>query len=833
MKVLLIPLAVSVACVSTDSHAADYHFDANLLGENSSNIDMTIFNEGGQQPGAYTVDIILNGDVIESREIIFSLENSPDGKSRLFPCLSLDDLARYGVMTEMYPELTRLGDKCARITAIPYANFEFVFNNQQLLINIPQVSMRPESSGLAPQELWDEGIPALLLNYRANTNRVVKSESETHNNREIYAQLNPGLNIGAWRIRNQTNLQRSQKSNHWETVYTYAERGLKSIKSRVTLGQQNTLGDIFDSVPFMGAMLGTDDNMIPDNQHSFSPVVRGIARTQSRIEVVQNGYVIYNATVAPGPFELNDLSGISSSNGELQVTVHEADGRNEFFTIPWQTPVISVRKGYAGYNIVAARYRPADPTITMSRFAQGSFIYGLPWDLSIYSGLQVAEHYHATSFGLGRSFGNLGAVSFDTQSSVGSLQNKDYERGKAWRIRYSKSILSTNTSLSLTTTRYASGRYYSLSEVLDTWKNIDTPESIFQGSGADFRKSATSLQLTQQLGSSGFLNLNASRTDFHNRPGHDNNVGISYGFSLFGMTFTLGLSKVKQIDKDGNTSTERQGSLSVSLPLNNVAGQNTNLSYQLTSASPGGESHDVGINGYAYDNRLFWDVRQRYEKKEGNNAVRLSWSGKYGQVGGMYNRSPSMTQMGADISGGMLLHSHGLTVSQTLGDTIALVEAPGASDIPVNGSSGVKTDSRGYTTVSSITPYQENIISLAPTSMSAEVEIPQTDRTVVPTEGAVVSAKFMPRIGRKALITLIQLSGEPVPFGSVVMVEGVGGGVVGEEGQVYLTGLPKEGNIFAKWKNGKCAANYALPNKTSDSGMDMINAKCALSAPKN
>lgn len=47
-------------------------------------------------------------------------------------------------------------------------------------------------------------------------------------------------------------------------------------------------------------MMSSDESMVPYNLREFAPVVRGIARTQARIEVRQNGYLIQSQTVAPG-----------------------------------------------------------------------------------------------------------------------------------------------------------------------------------------------------------------------------------------------------------------------------------------------------------------------------------------------------------------------------------------------------------------------------------------------------------------------------------------------------------------------------------------------------
>ncbi len=50
-------------------------------------------------------------------------------------------------------------------------------------------------------------------------------------------------------------------------------------------------------------------------------------------------------------------------------------------------------------------------------------MYGLPWGLTVYRGVQGAEHYQAAALGLGWSLGRLGAVSLDTTHSRGSRRD--------------------------------------------------------------------------------------------------------------------------------------------------------------------------------------------------------------------------------------------------------------------------------------------------------------------------------------------------------------------------------------------------------------------------
>lgn len=49
-------------------------------------------------------------------------------------------------------------------------------------------------------------------------------------------------------------------------------------------------------------------------------MIHGIARGTAQVTIKQNGYDIYNSTVPPGPFTINDIYAAGNS-GDLQVTI--------------------------------------------------------------------------------------------------------------------------------------------------------------------------------------------------------------------------------------------------------------------------------------------------------------------------------------------------------------------------------------------------------------------------------------------------------------------------------------------------------------------------------
>ncbi|EJF5326483.1 fimbria/pilus outer membrane usher protein, partial [Escherichia coli] len=407
-------LVVIIACAflffysrSGEARTRTYSFDASQLNGGGKGVDLSLFEEGTQLPGIYPVDIILNGSRVDSRDMFFRTARSPDGSLYLKTCLTREMLVRYGVKVEEYPELFHSsigadnsgnkGQMCAELSAISGATEVYQFAAQQLLLGIPQVALRSQFTGIAPEALWDDGITAFLLNWQANTTRSEYRGYEKAVSDSFWTSLEPGINVGPWRIRNLTTWNKSSgQSGKWESSYTRAERGLNGIKSRLTLGESYSQSDIFDSVPFRGGMLSSDDGMVPYSQREFAPVVRGIARTQARIEVRQNGYLIYSQTVSPGAFSLTDLP-VSGSGGDLQVTILESDGTARVFTVPFTTPAIALRDGYMKYSIIGGQYRSSDNAVENTSLGQATLMYGLPWGLTAFGGVQGAEHYQSAA----------------------------------------------------------------------------------------------------------------------------------------------------------------------------------------------------------------------------------------------------------------------------------------------------------------------------------------------------------------------------------------------------------------------------------------------------
>ena len=75
----------------------------------------------------------------------------------------------------------------------------------------------------------------------------------------------------------------------------------------MTLGDYFTNSDFIDSLPYRGMNISSDDRMLPNSMLGYAPRVRGYAKTNAKVEIRQQGNLIYQTTVPPGNFEINDL----------------------------------------------------------------------------------------------------------------------------------------------------------------------------------------------------------------------------------------------------------------------------------------------------------------------------------------------------------------------------------------------------------------------------------------------------------------------------------------------------------------------------------------------
>lgn len=848
---------------------AELYFPAELVASDPTMVaDLSRFGkEGAQLAGVYQVDIYVNNKLIVSRNLRFidadgngdPLTKNADIETRnssnikdetgLIACLTFQDLEEYGVNLKSFTEIGKISDdECISPGKyIPDAFTSFDFQKMRLDISIPQAAMHNRARDYISPEKWDEGINAALLNYSFNGNTTFGRYGE---NSSHYLNLNGGVNVGSWRLRDYRtwNQYKSRYSSYskWQHVKTYAERAIVPMRSELTLGDSTTNGDVFDSFGFRGVQMETDESMFPDSLRGFAPVIRGVATTNAKISIQQNGYSVYQTFVSPGAFVINDLYPVYSS-GDLEVTVTEADGSTHIFTVPYSSLPVFQREGNLKYALTAGRYQSGSDSYNSPDFAQGTLIWGLPNNITVYGGVQYSQNYQSGVMGSGLNLGYLGALSADVTRADSTLADGSRHQGQSLRFLYARSLNSLGTTFQLTGYRYSTQGFHTLEETalkgMTGWRyDIDTTDAegkAIKQPNTDYynlynsRRAKIQASISQRVGDIGSAYLTSVRQTYWNRNGAADSLNAGFNSSLGNVSYSLSWSYSREA---GQKSADKSLYLSLSVPLNALISGESNrtlhpmfATYTAGQNTHGATTHQAGVSGTALEgNTLGWNVSQGYSRSSANSgSLSTNYRGANGSANAGYSYSNNYKQVSYGAGGGALLHKDGLTLGQELGETGVLIAVPGVSGVKVENESGVRTDWRGYAIKPYATVYRENRVALNTASLDDYTDIEDAVSRVVPTRGAIVRANFKGHSGSRVLMTLMK-NGKPLPFGTMVTA-GERTSIVGDDGLVYLSGMPESGTITAVWgegDGGRCSAHWKLPDNALSQAVMRVNGIC-------
>ncbi|EHG7582541.1 fimbrial biogenesis usher protein [Citrobacter sedlakii] len=849
----LLPFALLLASHSFSAQA-ELYFNPRFLADDPAAVaDLSGFEKGQElPPGTYRVDIYLNNGYMTTRDVTFNASENGHG---LAPCLTRGQLVSMGLNAAAVSDINTLAaDACVPLTGmIKDATARLDVGQQRLYLTIPQAFMGSQARGYIPPEMWDNGITAGLLNYNFTGNNVENDVGGSSH--YAYLNLQSGLNLGAWRLRDNTTWSyssggsASSNENRWQHVNTWLERDITPLRSRLTLGDSYTNGDIFDGINFRGAQLASDDNMLPDSQKGFAPVIHGIARGTAQVSVKQNGYEIYHSTVPPGPFTINDLYA-AGNGGDLQVTIKEADGSSQNFTVPYSSVPVLQREGHTRFALTAGEYRSGNDQQEEPKFFQSTLLHGLPAGWTLYGGTQLADRYRAFNLGVGKNMGELGALSVDVTQANSTLPDDSKHQGQSVRFLYNKSLTDVGTNIQLVGYRYSTQGYYSFADT--TYKrmsgyDVQTQDGVIQvkPTFTDYynlaynKRGKVQVSVTQQLSRTATLYLSGSHQTYWGNDSADEQFQAGLNAAINDINWTLSYSLTKNAWQDGR---DQMLAINVNIPFSHwlrsdskSVWRHASASYSMSDDLNGRMTNLAGLYGTLLeDNNLSYSVQTGYAGGgEGNSGgsgyAALSYRGGYGNANVGYSRSDGIKQLYYGMSGGVLAHANGVTFSQPLNDTVVLVKAPGAEGAKVENQTGVRTDWRGYAVLPYATEYRENRVALDTNTLADNVDLDDAVVSVVPTHGAIVRAEFKAHVGMKLLMTLIH-NGKPVPFGAMVTSESnQSGSIVADNGQVYLSGMPLAGRVRVKWGDGanaSCAADYRLPAESQQQLLSQLTAVC-------
>ncbi len=797
------------------------NFDKSMLwGQGARAIDLTRYAAGNPiDAGVQTLDVTVNTLSFGQFDIKF---NEADRPGRATPCFSAALLDSFGVNTDKLPAAVGVSDGgvCVDFSKIPNASYEVNTGDQSLMLSIPQIYMRNNPRGYVGPERWNNGVTAGFIDYTVNGYQNSLNGQSSQN---IYAGFNMGLNLGAWRLRQRSTLNwDDENGSKVDAISTYIQRDIDALRAQLTLGDTFSDGDLFDSVSIRGARIASDNRMLPDSQSNYAPVVRGIATTNARVTVRQRGYVIYETTVSPGNFEISDLNP-GSNNGDLDVTVTEANGEEKHFVVPFSSVARSLRPGVSRFTASAGLVRNLQYN-SNPHLVQATWQRGLTNIMTVYGGVTGFEDYKAALLGvvLGTQWGAVGLDVTQANTDLG----KEKFSGQSVRVSYNKILTDVGTDVTLAAYRYSTDGYFGLSDALSATDQVKAQGDETANSIRRLR-TRSEVIVNQRLTDSDYVYISGSRQDYWNDSGYDTQLQAGYTRSWSWGNTNISVARTQDpYGKDDN-----RVMVSFSLPFGT-------RSYLTTSASQGSDGNSnlqTSFNStIGEDQRLSYGISASYDRADAQSSSKsLSSNAQYrtsfGTLNGSLSKSADYHQISAGISGSVVAHPEGVTFGQSLGDTIGIISAPGAKGAQVLNSQNVELDGSGQAVVPYLTAYRRNEVSLDPIGLSDDVELKNTSQEVIPRSGAVMMVKYDTVSGHAVLIKSRRQDGSPLPFGASVFDKlGQEVGAVGQGGQIFARVNDESGDLFVSLsdkKNSLCVIPYRLATH-SEKNISRIDAVC-------
>ncbi|WP_434664088.1 fimbrial outer membrane usher protein [Klebsiella sp. MISC125] len=830
------------------SAAAEYYFDPTLLQGSGydSALDLSRFNQSDEElPTAdYVLDIWLNGQLLRGQETITFAE-PPENKGRTEPCLTPVQIEistiRVPAGSHVLPETP---PACRFISALG-KNIRWEVDTAALRLNIsvPQAELYRDPRGYIPASEWEAGNAALFLRHNTNLYRT-ENTSSGYRYDYLWSNINTGLNFGLWQLRHQGNLRYSDDSisggqYRYNSSRVWLQRPLQSINSVLTLGDATTDSSLFGSLSFNGIRLRTDPQMWPQGKRGYAPEVRGVANTTARVEVLQQGKVIYETTVSPGAFVINDLYN-TTNQGDLNVRVIEADGQISTFTVPYSSVPDSVRPGNWSYGLAGGYVRHYYDQ--NNKFVEGILKRGVNNYLTSNSGIRIADGYQAGLLG-GVIATSAGAFGLNAVYSRAQIEHGRNEQG--WRLEasYGKAF-STGTNLMLAAYRYSTRGYRDLQDVLGVRQQYR--DHITYHSDTLYQRNHLSATLNQSMDRWGILSLNASTADYYSDASRLTQIQLGYSNSWRNIGFNLNFARQRTVQTSRNYGsfldtddrsrryTENTFSFNVSVPLN--FGQNSSQLMLSANRSGTGDNVMASTSGTAGEAQAYsWSVYTGLERpdQDSNSTTfggSLETRTSFGALRGTASRGHDYRQYGLGTSGTLLVHSGGLTVGPYTSDTFALIAAPGAKGATIRNGQGAKVDRFGYALLPSLTPYRYNTVSLETGEMNGDVELQGGSKRVVPYAGAITRVTFATLSGQAVLINTTLTNGSAPPMGAEVAdSKGASLGMVGQAGQIYARLPDQSGVLYVSWgtkASQQCRVYYQLPAQRPDTGIHQLALPC-------
>lgn len=758
--------------------------------------------------GDYFADVYVNNE-FRGQSLLSFVEKQQEPIRGL--CWSHKLLELLEIKAEAILQQPSSSQCISAVDATSQITFRFDVSTHRLDVSIPQALMILQPQGYIPRSRWQYGVPASFLKYQFNGYHYDTNHHKSSNHNQQFLGLQLGANLGSWSLRQQGSIfWNNGKQGNYQHIEALIQRDIDSINGRLKIGDFSTQSTLLENISLRGLSISSDSRMLPNSQTGYAPEVRGFAKSNARVRILQNNNIIYESTVTAGPFVISDLYAFSSTSGDLEVEVLESDGSKQVSIIPFSSTTNMLRPRQLRYDVSMGYYRSQNNTDN-SPLLHTSLYYGLNNYLTLQAGTITNKDYSSNTLG-GILGGKFGAISTDINIVHAKDNNsKESNTYSKLHIGYSKYFINSKTHLNTDFHHFFSKKNVDLHKALmPVYEKSEL--SIFKNNTL---RNQYRISISQDLSKNmGGIYLSGIMNDYWDDKNYYN-YQIGYNNSYKQMQYRLGLSK------SYNTSKNKYDNafyLNLSIPFYSNEKKRNLISTSATyNHSSQGEYSQISLN------QTFGDLNQYNYiinlNKQKNHHVGLAGSINallpMIKLGATVTKQDNNKQFSYTASGAIVAHQYGITLNNDLSDTFAIIHAKNASGTPILNGNGSKIDRWGNGIVSYLSPYQINHVSLDALKLPDNVDINATGREVIPRANTTNLVKFQTQTGKLVLFD-IQLKNNYLPpltteardeYDNIV-------GYTTQDGRLLTRLNISKGKIRLYWgdskEDNKCEFNYEL-----------------------
>ncbi|WP_202743780.1 fimbria/pilus outer membrane usher protein [Acinetobacter calcoaceticus] len=814
-----------------------YSFDArSLFGRQNQDVDLDYVKQtNGVAVGEYSLNTSINNErALGQLNLKF---DHLDASSTAVLCIDEQLLQRLDLRQEILEKLQK--KDCLLIKDLsPDAYYDLNMADLTLNFSLPLTIINQRPRGYIAPESFDKGVTSAFVGYDFNRySSKSEGRDETTNN---YLSLRGGLNLGRFNYRHAGSFQSNGEDlTSYRSYLNTISTDVLPLNARVTGGDFSTQTYGVESASIRGLQLASDLSMLPSSQRSYAPLIRGVANTNALVSVFQNGNKIYERTVPAGDFEFNDLT--AGNSGDLTVQITENGGEKRSFIVPMQGNMNLIRVGQLNYSVASGRYQLGDK-LTDTYVGQLSGEYGLSNYLSLYSGANITKEFQNYLLGLGHS-NRLGGFRFDLEHSRASLAERD-QMGQKYKLGYQFTHSPANLSL-YASAQYQDRKFLSLANTM----SLKNYEDLDQDQLDNF---FLSYNLKQQLNFSvtkgfekaelGNVSFSVLKSDFWNSAQDYTQYSLNYNNSWHKLNYSLGYSQSDRRSFASNNNKEQQFSLSLTMPLSwgkRPASLYSNVQHSNTAGRP--TSASVGMSGTAGENnQIGYGLSTSHnwsDNTDRNSSISANVNYKLPSVslGAVVGTSDQQTQYGFSARGALVAHPHGVTATNEISDTYAIIHAKGAKGASVMNAWGSKVDYFGNAIYSNLSPYMNNTISINTKDLDMDLSLKSNQSQVIPRRYSSPLIEFaVEKTSNILLVVKVPEGNKQVPIGVQAKTQdGQSIGVFGQSNQLFVENADLlNQDLLVQWgaeQQQSCliaAPEKLLPKQKQTKTMQLVDVEC-------